>query len=106
VVDTQKTEESATADPQKRSASCTHHCRSCDRHFSSIASFDAHRVGEFEPESIIEGRRCLGIEFQGEKIRQRFKSRPGFCQLQFHGERLIDVPVWGSSQELPKGIHA
>jgi len=100
--DSQKTENGVRADPIKRKTSCTHHCRSCDRHFSSLQAFDAHRVGEFEPESTIEGRHCIGLEFHEPKVAKQFKARTGVCDLMKGSSRLHDQPIWGSSKELPK----
>lgn len=104
MVDTQKTTDGVTADPQKRSASCTHHCGSCDRHFSSIKAFDAHRVGEFEPKATIEGRHCVGLEFLAPKLAKKFKARTGVCDLTKGSSRLFDQPIWGSSETLDKGV--
>ena len=32
---------------------CTHHCRGCDQHFTSLQAFDAHRTGP------MDARECL-----------------------------------------------
>ena len=102
--DAQKISESVTDDPQKGRASCTHHCGSCGRHFSSLKAFDAHRVGEFEAKSTIEGRHCVGLEFRESKVAKQFKARTGVCDLTKSSGRLHDQPIWGSSETLDKGV--
>lgn len=102
--DPQKTVDGVTVDPVQRRASCTHHCRSCDRHFSSLQAFDAHRRGEFKPESTIEGRHCVGLNFLDAKLAKKFKARTGVCKLTKGLSILVDVPIWGSSETLDKEI--
>lgn len=105
--DTQKTTKGVTADPQKRREhvlSCRYHCGACNRHFSSLGAFDAHRIGEFEAESTIEGRHCTGLEFREPRVAALYKARTGVCDLTKGSGRLHDQPIWGSSETLAKGV--
>jgi len=104
---TQKTGEDVREEPSEvsgRKASCTHHCATCDRHFSSLSAFDAHRRGEFEPESTIEGRHCVPLNHLPEAQAANWKTRSGFCDLTKGSSRLENVPIWGSAKEMTKEI--
>lgn len=101
MVDTQKTADSATASRSRAEAYCRYHCATCQRHFGSLEAFDAHRRGEFEPESTIEGRHCVGANVL---LDLSFKTRLGVCDLIKGSSRLFDQPIWGSSETLDKGV--
>lgn len=75
-----------------RTKSCTNHCRSCGRHFSSVSAFDAHRQGEYGlPKHSLEGRRCTGPEHI-EKPALEVVS--GACAIANPGEPLGEVEIW------------
>lgn len=104
MVDTQKTKDGVTASRSRAGAYCRYHCASCQRHFGSLESFDAHRRGEFEPENTIEGRHCVGLEYLTETSAWKFIAKPGVCDLTKGSSRLFDQPIWGSSETLDKGV--
>jgi hypothetical protein len=71
---------------------CRHHChQGCNRHFASLAAFDAHRRGPFA------GRYCAEPD-------ERFSSSQGICR---NGEPLFLGPIWslaGDSEGVGTGF--
>lgn len=104
VSDSQKTKDGVTASGQRAEAYCRYHCATCSRHFASLEAFDAHRRGEFEPESTIEGRHCVGLEHLPKTLAAKYKVRTGVCTLSKGSSRLVLQPIWGSSETLDKGV--
>lgn len=102
--DIQKTTKDVRASSQRAEAYCRYHCATCQRHFGSLEGFDAHRRGEFEPKSTIEGRHCVGLEHLPKKLATKFQCRPGVCDLTKGSGRIHDQPIWGSSETLDKGV--
>lgn len=45
----------------KRTPTCRWHCGGCHRHFTSLATFDAHRKGEYGVDGL-DGRHCTEPE--------------------------------------------
>jgi hypothetical protein len=72
-------------------AHCTHHCGSCQRHFTSLEAFDRHRVGSFRDPS--DPRRCESpieaVNSAGEPVMEI--RDPGACTIV--GEK--PALVWG-----------
>lgn len=78
---------------------CTNHCGSCSRHFSSVAAFDAHRVRDesgwpqcFDPEFDVECYDAMGVS--------RFiaLSIEGECRMYAEVER--GVTVWALARDV------
>lgn len=109
---TQKTAEGVTQRRPRAESYCRFHCSTCHGHFSSLAAFDAHRRGEFEPEDGQRPRHCVDLEEYAEEMAEKPKSiakwcyRDGVCELAKPGSRLEGVLVWGEAGSQPKGIHA
>jgi hypothetical protein len=55
---------------------CSHHCRACDQHFTSLRAFDAHRTGP------VDDRRCKEVK----------GGEAGKCNLE-HGELRVETGV-------------
>lgn len=67
--------------------SCTHHCCACQGHFTSLAAFDAHRVGP------PDDRRCdVDVEDREGRALLVPKTENGTCLLQRPGQ--VGVVVW------------
>lgn len=105
MVDTQKTEDPVRKYSRRAESYCTHHCRVCGGHFSSLRAFDAHRRGEFEPQGDEQSRHCVDLEEMPEKAARNFEYREGICGLAMPGTELQHVLVLGGAGSQPKGIH-
>jgi len=81
----------------KRRPHCRFHCRECERHFSSLDAFEAHRTGSHAaPRLSLDGRRCVGPEHDP---RQCFELALGVCKIG-GGER--QATIWRLSGDARK----
>ena len=64
----------------ERRTTCTYHCATCDSHFSSLAAFDLHRQGSYEPYE----RHCVDpddVNGDSPYSRLAVKTNSGYCDL-------------------------
>lgn len=66
---------------------CTDHCRACNRHFSGLRAFDAHRGGPWHARQCKDPAR---VSVDGVKMR----SKIAYCKIQDHPDSLEGVEVW------------
>lgn len=69
---------------------CTSHCSRCQRHFHSVAAFDAHRIGSYASNDPETGRRCAHPIDLGEKFTAL--TNDGICSM--YAEPISGVTVW------------
>lgn len=71
---------------------CSYHCGGCHSCFSSLASFDRHRVGSHR-----DGRRCLAPDDVPGLVA---KTESGSCSL--GGTARVGVVVWSVGRDLER----
>lgn len=67
---------------------CTHHCRTCGRHFHSLAAFDLHLKRD-TPEGPMVG--CYSPD-HSEDVVGEFLGFQGICDIS--GSEVLDGVVW------------